>query len=380
MTPTIYLALTHDWELRGNGSGDIEKIQFAPMRELLRIYERFGVRTTFCPDVAQQLSFRRLQDQHSELENFANSWDDHLLDAFRRGHDVQLHLHPQWRGATYEQGKWDLTSAWSILTYEAATAREMLIAAKDYLEALVHTIDPSYRCVAFRAGALAVAPSTHLLPMLIKLGLKLDVSLASGLYVDTNNLKLDYRYCEEAFLPFYPQLEDARKVSPNRQEIVCVPIHSFYSSRRQILAHQLDTASRKIRQRLARSTSEPALMGADYATTEWVQKGRASLPAQLYDKGIAPYFKGRYVVADTARLTYPLLREMLQSIREKSASSGYESLPVVVTNHPKEIHDFKHIERFIGELAGSDDIKFITLAELSARLQQGKFQIRRAQG
>jgi hypothetical protein len=49
MKPTIYLALTHDWELRGDGSGDIEEVQFAPMRRLLEVYEKFGARTTFMP-------------------------------------------------------------------------------------------------------------------------------------------------------------------------------------------------------------------------------------------------------------------------------------------------------------------------------------------
>ena len=50
----IHLALTHDWELRGDGSGDIEQIQFAPLRRLLEIYARFGARTTILPDVMQQ--------------------------------------------------------------------------------------------------------------------------------------------------------------------------------------------------------------------------------------------------------------------------------------------------------------------------------------
>jgi len=40
--PTIYLAFVDDWELRGNGSGDIEDIQFRPMRELINIYNSFG--------------------------------------------------------------------------------------------------------------------------------------------------------------------------------------------------------------------------------------------------------------------------------------------------------------------------------------------------
>lgn len=378
MNPTIYLALTHDWELRGNGSGDIEAIQFAPMRELLRIYKDAGVRTTFCPDLMQQLTFRQLGHQHPELNSFADKWDEHVCEAFRQGHDIQLHLHPQWRGATYEQGEWKLTSDWSILNYDAASAREMLAAGKDYLEALLQTIDPSYKCVAFRAGALALAPSPHLLTILTTLGLNLDVSIAAGIYLDTRNLKLDYRDCEESFLPFYPQLTDARKISPTREEIVCVPLHTFYSSRRQILAHQWDMARQKIGHKFAPSKDKPARITEEYAKTEWGRKGRSSALAKVYDKGIAPYFKGRHLVADTAHLGYPLLREMLASIREKSAASGQESLPIVVTNHPKDIEDYRPIARFIGELAEMEDVKFITLTELSARLQREEFQIRRA--
>src|SRR5437762_2450354 len=91
---TIYLALTHDWELRGDGSGDIEQIQFAPLRRLLEIYAKFGTRTTILPDLMQQIKFRELEARHPELELMADSWDDHVREAFRQGHDIQLHIHP----------------------------------------------------------------------------------------------------------------------------------------------------------------------------------------------------------------------------------------------------------------------------------------------
>src|SRR5881227_1257734 len=103
---TIHLALTHDWELRGDGSGDIEQIQFAPMRTLLEIYRRHGVATTFLPDLMQQLRFRALAANYPELKITADSWDEHAREAFRRGHDIQLHLHPQWLDAQYEYGRW----------------------------------------------------------------------------------------------------------------------------------------------------------------------------------------------------------------------------------------------------------------------------------
>src|SRR5260370_41021360 len=94
MKATIHLALTHDWELRGDGSGDIEQIQFAPLRRLLEIYAKFNARTTFLPDVMQQLRFRQLEGKHPELKSLADSCDEHVREAFRHGHDIELHHHP----------------------------------------------------------------------------------------------------------------------------------------------------------------------------------------------------------------------------------------------------------------------------------------------
>ena len=102
---TIYLALTHDWELRGDGSGDIEQIQFAPLRKLLEIYRKHDVRTTFLPDLMQQIRFRQLASEHLELKSLADKWDEVVREAFRQRHDVQLHLHPQWRNGRYENGR-----------------------------------------------------------------------------------------------------------------------------------------------------------------------------------------------------------------------------------------------------------------------------------
>src|SRR6266851_10500179 len=246
MQPTIHLALTHDWELRGDGSGDIEQIQFAPMRRLLEIYAKFDARTTFLPDLMQQLRFRRLEAKRPELKITADSWDEHVREAFRQGHDIQLHLHPQWLNAQYEDRNWRLNGDWSILNYDREAAAAMLADGKQYLENLLQPIDSSYRCVAFRAGALAAAPSNHLLKSLASLGIQLDVSIAGGLIVRNQNLQLDYRNCDETFLPFYPLMEDARRVSNKREDIVCVPLNHFYGSRLAVTRQNLSLARQQM--------------------------------------------------------------------------------------------------------------------------------------
>ena len=205
MQPTIYLALTHDWELRGDGSGDIEQIQFAPLRRLLEIYAKFGARTTILPDVMQQLAFRRYEDVDPELKRLGDSWDQHLRDAFLQHHDIQLHLHPQWLNAEYENGNWQPRGDWSILNYERETAYEMLASGKQYLEALLTPIDSSYRCLAFRAGALAAAPSAHLFDSLARLGIELDVSIAGGVFVNNITCNLIIAIAKKRFCLFIPR-------------------------------------------------------------------------------------------------------------------------------------------------------------------------------
>src|SRR5881394_3502417 len=149
----IYLALTHDWELRGDGSGDIEEIQFAPMHRQLAIYKKFGARTTFLPDVMQQIRFREFQERNGELQRHADVWDEQAREAYAEGHDIQLHLHSQWSDARYENGKWHLNGAWSLLKYNHDIAERIIADSKRYLEELLQPVDPQYRCVAFRASA-----------------------------------------------------------------------------------------------------------------------------------------------------------------------------------------------------------------------------------
>jgi hypothetical protein len=367
----IYLALTHDWELRGDGSGDIEQIQFAPLRRLLEIYARCGVRTTILPDLMQQIRFRQLEAEHPELKPLADSWDEHVREAFRQGHDIQLHLHPQWLNAPYDAGRWHPNGDWSILNYERDAARAMLASGQEYLETLLRPIDSTYRCLAFRAGALAAAPSEHLFRSLAAVGIQLDVSIAGGVFVKNDKLQLDYHNCDETFLPFYPAMEDARRVSRRREDIVCVPLNHFHGSRREVTRQNLGLA----RQQMTRASASQT------KNTPIDIDAKSNQPSRIgvaFEKLIMPALKRKHFVSDTGRLNYPLLREMLASIRQRARDSGLTQIPIVLTNHPKDIRDFPAIEKFVGEAAQAEDIRFITLSEVMKKIESGDFQVRTA--
>jgi hypothetical protein len=89
-----------------------------------------------------------------------------------------------------------------------------------------------------------------------------------------------------------------------------------------------------------------------------------------------PMIKRKHFVSDTGRLNDTLMHEMLASIRQRARESGLAQLPIVLTNHPKDIRDLPGIERFVGEVSQAEDIRFITLSEMAKRIQTGEFVIR----
>src|SRR3989442_3379728 len=250
MQPVIYLAFVDDWEVRGNGTGDPRVLQFEPMRKLVQIFNSYGIGSSFNVEVMQQLAYRDLQDRFPELKVIADEWEQVVKESFRQGHDIQLHIHPQWWGANYEgHGNWKLGGDWSILNYANQQIRGMLVSGKQYLESLLRQVDPSYACVSFRAGSWGAAPSDSLLPILSELGVVFDMSIVAGLRYDTPQVKLDYAPCQEPFLPYYPDMRDARRVSRSAEPIVCIPTNTFPGPRVALARAALRKIIRKVGKR-----------------------------------------------------------------------------------------------------------------------------------
>lgn len=129
----------------------------------------------------QQLTYRSLQGRFPELQALADEWEELATDSFREGHDIQLHLHPQWMNAEYQgQGVWNLRGDWSIINYPSLQVRALLVSGKEFLETLLRKVDPAYSCVSFRAGSWCAAPSDSLFPILAELGFVFDMSIVAG--------------------------------------------------------------------------------------------------------------------------------------------------------------------------------------------------------
>jgi hypothetical protein len=375
MQPVIYLAFVDDWEVRGNGTGDPRVLQFEPMRKLVKIFNKYGIRGSFNAEVMQQLAYRNHEGRFPELKVLADEWEQVVIESFRQGHDIQLHLHPQWSNADYQgHGNWKLKGDWSIINYPSQQIRAMIASGKQYLETLLRKIAPGYACVSFRAGSWCAAPSDSLLPILSDLGFDFDMSIVAGIRYDTPQVKLDYLSCQEPFLPYYPDMRDARRVSRSAEPIVCIPTNTFPTPR-VVLAR---AAFRKIFQKFGkRNTVTTPAPSRGRTGNEWINKGESGAVGAAR-KLLKRYILGQTEIADLAQMNYPMMRQMMSHIRRQAARSGLARVPVILENHTKDICDFSDIERFVGDVSCSRDVRTVTLREIANGLRNGTFQARAA--
>jgi hypothetical protein len=384
MAPWIHLAFVDDWEVRGNGSGDPRVLQFAPMRRLTEIYQKFGVRGSFNAEVMQQLTYRNLQGRFPELKAVADEWEQMVTDSFRQGHDIQLHLHPQWIGAEYQgPGNWNLRGDWSIINYSGEQMRALLFSGKQFLETLLRKVDPAYSCVSFRAGSWCAAPSDSLLPILAELGFVFDMSIVAGMRYDTPHIKLDYTRCEEPFLPYYPEMTDARRVSRTLQPMVCIPTHTFEGRHRRVALLQRDLSKaciavgRKIKRPGDGAKSAQAVLSPGRNGGEWINRGETGAIG-LARRVMKRYIGGQTYISDLGNMNYAMMCQMMVNIRERARKSGLEQVVVILENHTKDVHDFSDIERLLADVANSADVKTVTLTEIANGLRDGIFKVRTA--
>jgi hypothetical protein len=382
MEPLIHLAFVDDWEVRGNGSGDPRVLQFAPMRRLTELYQKFGLRGSFNAEVMQQLTYRKLQGRFPELKILADEWEQAVTDSFRQGHDIQLHLHPQWIAAEYHgQDGWTLRGDWSIINYPGQQMRALLLSCKQFLETLLRKIDPQYSCVSFRAGSWCAAPSDSLFPILSELGFVFDMSIVAGIHYETPRVKLDYTRCEEGFLPYYPMMNDARRVSQTLEAIVCIPTNTFRASRRALLRRDLSKVQKIFRNRITRvakgARNASATSSRGQTGDDWTNRGESG-PVGFVRRAVKRYTRGQTCVSDLSHMNYSMMVRMMDSIRERAARSGLKQVAVILENHTKDVQDFSDIERFLTQVAHSTDVKTVTLTEIAKGLQDGSFKVRTA--
>ena len=242
MTPEIVLLVTFDYEVfLGRNFASAEDVLFRPTDELLAVCGKLGVRATLFADVCSVWAHRR-----AGLDAYADAFEAQLRAACRAGHDVQLHLHPQWLASTYERGEWRIATERMYLAElgfddgpDAAPA--VVRRGVEYLNGVLRSVDPAYRCLAFRAAGLALGPREHeTIAALLGAGIVLDASVAKDLRLRMDTITIDYRGAPPR--ANWRMAPDGGVTRDSPQGLYEVPIATFHTDARTRLRFLLRRA------------------------------------------------------------------------------------------------------------------------------------------
>ena len=218
--------LTADYEVFGNGSGDVRTCMIAPTQKLLDICDAAGAKITLFVDVCELWAFQEVEKSSQWDMGYSpyNLIVEQILDAKRRGHDVQLHFHPQWLDYTYlGENKWNLNhEKWRLPSLSESEIDELFRRGKKTLEDLILPIRPNYKCNVFRAGGWCIQPETMVLKAMRKHGFNIESSVAAGAYNPNENSFYDFRDTPD--LPYWKISESVTQ--PAKGDIFEIPIYT----------------------------------------------------------------------------------------------------------------------------------------------------------
>ena len=186
------ILLTLDYELfLGERTGTVEKCLVQPMKQLLRQVDKMGVKFTLFVDAAYLYKLRELSYKFPSLSVDLQVVKAELQAMVKAGHDVQLHIHPQWYYSTFDGNKWNLDQQhYKLVDVPQGEMKVLFKESKDLLDEIV-----GYKTHAFRAGGFSAQPFEEIKPLFEANGLTVDSSACPGTRYDSDHQRYDYTCC-----------------------------------------------------------------------------------------------------------------------------------------------------------------------------------------
>jgi hypothetical protein len=239
---------------------------------------------------------------------------------YKEGHEIALHLHPQWFNARHEQGRWLLDgSEYNLCTLPPARITQVIDQSLKYLR---HTLgEPRFTPLSFRAGNWLFQPTQTAASVLSTHGIKIDSSVFKGGL--QHNYRLDYRAALKNGY-YWPFSCDANEPDPAGTWLE-VPIYT-----EMVPSWRMATSKR-----LGLSNS----------------MGMAGHSAKRKVNRIRDLMRLRYPLKlDFCRMTLDELTSMMKGImREEQADPG-SYRPIVSIGHSKDLTDPATVDRFLAFL------------------------------
>jgi hypothetical protein len=194
--------LTIDYELfLGVKTGTVKDCMIEPTEKLSSILEKNESSMTVFWDILHYYRLLELEKSFSELHHDRRLIEEQILDLASRGHDIQLHLHPHWLDAKYENNKWVFNYARFKLhnlsdennPEDINTVIGCVSITKKLMEKLIRKVNPDYKVTGFRAGGYLIEPFELLRSAFVNNNIRVDSSICPGLHNDNKISPYDFR-------------------------------------------------------------------------------------------------------------------------------------------------------------------------------------------
>lgn len=181
----IECIFTIDYEIAGNGEGSLKELIYDPAERLKTLFEKWNTRFVAFVEVAE---LEMIDSKGSDPD--INLVKNQLRDFYRKGFELGLHLHPQWYGGRYENGKWLLDyREYNLCTLPRTRIDQLVERSISYFRQILGVED--FTPFSFRAGNWLFKPTQPAAGVLAERGIKLDSSVFKGGL--RHQHQLDYR-------------------------------------------------------------------------------------------------------------------------------------------------------------------------------------------
>ena len=340
------ILFTLDYELYGNGTGNVFEHIIKPTEELLAIAQLHGIKYTIFFEVVEYWYLKREWERGNKMgytKDPISAMEQQLQEAYSQGHDVQLHLHPQWIDAVYQDAQWELNLAnWSLGRYQGEgkySLLNLLKRGKETIEEIIRPVNPHYSCIALRAGGYNAQPSEEIVRVMRQVGLKVDSSIYPGGF-ETGMLS-NYDYSSVAPDLGHWYVEDRLEYSAQgATDILELPIVAF--------------PIRRLQKYLSWDRIKALFQNRKSAADTYSAK---TTNKRGIGGKIGYFIELEWQTWDFCLFSQSLHRKFLKQVKNQSNRKAF-----VLVGHPKSFVSGESFNYLIGQLKSS--YQFLTIAEL----------------
>lgn len=360
----IHLIFSLDYEIFGNGSGDVRRDMIEPTHRLLDLCDKYQAKVTIMLEVGEYWAMKKAEQEGLLQLGYSPSREieEQVQYAAKNGHDVQLHLHPWWIGAELKNGKWQLNPHYrriSDLPNGTGTENDqlsitgVLLQGKKTLEKIIKPVCADYKCFVYRAGSFWGQPSRVLIAGLKKAGLIADSSVVNGLF-ETQVVPTDYRKAKSSIGYWWTTEEDISRSGKIGENIIEFPV---YSHLRPYLWNFKWT---KLQTTLKRRAAEKN----DVHGLSMKQARQSTEPLSSVFRKLFSWYPLKY---DFCKLSDKDMIRWLKKAIKQSCYEKNDNTPVVMLGHCKDFWNDRNVENFLKYVKQecSENILFSTFSELT---------------